>query len=205
MRNVVATLPGDSGDADYDTIQFAVNKRFASGLFFQSSFDYQWRDELRSTAASTSPLNSDPLPIAFEVNQQAGPVSNRQESTNWQFRALGRYVFPYEIGFAANVRVQSGWQYGRIFQAVLPNAGTVRFFGEDIDNNRSDTIGLVDVRVDKSFRFADRYRASVALDVFNLLNTNNVSNFNLLNGAQFNRVIASIDPITAMLAFRFDF
>ena len=208
VQNVVTNIPDSvgGGSNDYDTIQFAVNKRFASGLFFQSSFDYQWRDELRSTAATTSPLNSDPLGIGFAQGMQVFPdVSNRQESTNWQFRALGRYVFPYEVGFATNVRVQSGWQYARIFQVALPNAGTQAFFAEDIDNNRSDTIGLVDVRVDKSVRFGGRYRASIALDVFNLLNTNNVSNFNLLNGAQFNRVIASLDPRTAMLAFRFDF
>src|SRR5262249_53348822 len=35
-------------DFNYDTIEVAFTKRFGSGLFFQASGDYQWRDELRS-------------------------------------------------------------------------------------------------------------------------------------------------------------
>ncbi len=53
------------GSYDYDTLQFAFNKRFRTGLFIQASYDYQWRDELRGTNPSTSPLNSDPLNIAY--------------------------------------------------------------------------------------------------------------------------------------------
>ena len=78
------------------------------------------------------------------------------------------------------------------------------FFIEPIENNRSDTVTIVDLRFDKAFRFG-RYRASVLVDVFNALNSNAVTNFNLLNGAQFNRIIAPLDPRTAMLGFRFEF
>ncbi|MGE3885494.1 MAG: carboxypeptidase regulatory-like domain-containing protein [Vicinamibacterales bacterium] len=206
VRNVVTNIPESvgGGDYNYDTVQVAFNKRFRRNLFVQSSFDYQWRDELRQNSASTSPLNSDPLGINYFQNVFPD-VSNRQESTNWQARVLGRYTFPYEIGVAGNVRAQSGWQFARLIRAALPNAGTQTFFLEDIDNNRSDTVALVDIRVDKSFTFGGRYRVSAMLDLFNLLNTNAVSNFNLLNGAQFDRIIASLDPRTAMLGFRFDF
>jgi hypothetical protein len=37
------------------------------------------------------------------------------------------------------------------------------------------------------------------------MNSNAVTNFNLLNGAQFNRIIAPLDPRTAMLGLRFEF
>ena len=152
----------------YDTLQFAFNKRFGSGLFIQSSFDYQWRDELRGGAASTtgstatliapsgSPLNSDPLTIGYFQNVFP-QVSNRQESTNWQGRAIARYVFKYDIGVATNLRVQSGYAYSRIIAATLPNAGAARFYSEDINNNRSDTVPILDLRIDKAFRVG-RYR-----------------------------------------------
>ncbi|MGD9902738.1 MAG: carboxypeptidase regulatory-like domain-containing protein [Vicinamibacterales bacterium] len=206
VRNVVANIPESvgGGDYNYDTVQFAFNKRFGSGLFVQSSFDYQWRDELRQNVASTSPLNSDPLGIDFFQNVFPD-VSNRQESTNWQGRVLGRYEFPLQVGLAANFRAQSGWQYARLLRVALPNAGTQTFFAEDIDNNRSDTIALVDLRVDKRIRFGGRYSVSLMADLFNALNSNAVSNFNLLNGTQFNRIIASIDPRTLMLGARFEF
>ncbi len=205
VQNVVANIPESvgGGDYNYDTIQFAFNKRFGRGLFVQSSFDYQWRDELRQNAATTSPLNSDPLGIEFFQNVFPD-VPNRQESTNWQARFVGRYQFPFDIGASGNLRAQSGWQYARLIRVALPNAGTQTFFAENIENNRSDEAVLLDLRADKSFRF-NRFRVTAMVDVFNVLNSNAVTNFNLLNGAQFNRIIATLDPRTLMLGARFEF
>ena len=206
VRNVVTNIPDSvgGGDYNYDTVQFAFNKRFTGGLFIQSSFDYQWRDELRQNANTTSPLNSDPLGIAYFQNVNPA-VSNRQSSTNWQARLLGRYVFPFEIGSAVNVRAQSGWAYSRLLRVTLPNAGTQTFFAENIENNRSDNVIIVDLRVDKAFTFGGKYRFTMMADLFNALNSNAVTNFNLLNGSQYNRIIAALDPRTFQVGFRFDF
>ena len=205
-QNIVATIPNGEDRYDYDTIQLAFNKRFRGRLFVQSSVDYQWRDELRNASnPSTSPLNADPINTTYYQNSAAyREVGNRQTNSNWNYRLLGRYDFPYQIGFAANLRVQSGWPWARRISASLPNLGTVFFFAEPIENNRSETVTIVDLRADKAFR-AGRYRFSLIVDVFNALNSNAVTNFNLLNGTQFNRIIAPLDPRTAMLGLRFEF
>ena len=205
-RNIVATIPDGQGSYDYDTIQLAFNKRFRRTLFIQSSIDYQWRDELRNASnPSTSPLVADPINTTYYQNSAAyREVGNRQKNSSWNYRLLGRYEFPHRLGFAANLRVQSGWPWARRISASLPNLGTVFFFVEPIENNRSDTVTIMDLRVDKSFALG-RYRFTVMADVFNALNSNAVTNFNLLNGAQFNRIIAPLDPRTAMLGLRFDF
>lgn len=206
VQNIVANIPDSvgGGSADYDTIQVGFNKRFKGGLFIQSSFDYQWRDELRQNSASNSPLNSDPLGVNYFQNVNPG-VSNRQESTNWQGRLMGRYMFPYEVGFAVNLRVQSGWAWARLISATMPNAGTQVFFLEDTKTNRSDTAALLDLRWDKALRLGKKYRVMVMADLFNVMNSNAVINFNLSNGANFNRINATLDPRTFMLGFRFDF
>jgi hypothetical protein len=212
-RNVITNIP--DGNYQYDTLQFAFNKRFGSGLFIQSSFDYQWRDELRGGAASTanststlqapsgSPLNSDPIAVGYFQNAYP-QVSNRQESTNWQGRAIARYVFKYDIGVATNLRVQSGYAYSRIIAATLPNAGAVRFYSEDIKNNRSDTVPILDLRIDRAFQIG-RYKFTGMFDAFNLTNSAAVTNFNLTNGASYNQIIAALDPRTLQLGLRFDF
>ena len=205
VQNVVTNIPADVGGGDYtyDTIQFAFNKRFRGGLFIQSSVDYQWRDELRANTASTSPLNSDPMGVGYFQNAYPA-VSNRQESTNWQGRLIGRYVFPYTIGFAVNLRTQSGYGYSRLISTPLPNAGTVTFLADNIKNSRSDTTALLDLRLDKAFKF-DRYKVTLMADLFNTLNSNAVTNFFLANGTNYNRIIATLDPRTAMLGARFEF
>src|SRR4051812_22716839 len=212
-RNVITNVP--DGSYKYDTLQFAFNKRFRSGLFIQSSYDYQWRNELRGGAASTanstatlsapttSPLNSDPITVGYFQNANPA-VSNRQQSTNWQGRAIARYVFKYDIGVATNLRVQSGYAYSRIISATLPNAGTVRFYDQNISNNRSDTVPILDLRIDKAFQI-NHYKFTAMFDAFNLANSAAVTNFNLTNGASFNQIIAALDPRTLQFGIRFDF
>lgn len=207
VRNVIASIPDSvgGGDNNYDTIQLAFIKRLPGGLFVQSSFDYQWRDELRTTAnPSNSPLDSDPLAINYYQNVFPD-VSNRQESTNWQGRLMGRYETSNGFGAAINWRIQSGWAYARLMSVSLPNAGTQVFFLEDIKNNRSEMASLLDLRVEKSFRLLERYKVVLMADLFNALNSNAVTNFNLSNGSRYNSINATLDPRTAMIGARFAF
>ena len=219
-QNTVTNVP--DGRFKYDTVQFAFNKRFRSGLFIQSSYDYQWRNELKGggglgnatdrtntmATPSGSPLDSDPLRIGF-FNNASPTVANRQKSTNWQGRAMARYVFAHDVGAALNLRVQSGFNYSRIYSvastAALPlRAGTVRVFSENIENNRSDTVPILDLRADKAFRIG-RYRFTGMADLFNVTNSNAVTNFGLVNGGAFGQIIAALDPRTFQLGVRFDF
>jgi len=191
-------------------LQFAFNKRFRTGLFVQASYDYQWRDELRGGTTgggtpiniTTSPLNSDPIAVGFFLNPYA-TVSNRQETTNWQGRLMGRYVFKYDIGVATNLRMQSGFGYARVVRATLPNAGSMGFYVEPLKSNRSDRTPLLDFRVDKAFPIG-RYKVSGLFEVFNILNSNAITNFVLTNG-RFNNIIATLDPRVAQFGIRFDF
>jgi len=43
------------------------------------------------------------------------------------------------------------------------------------------------------------------LDVFNLLNSNAVSNFTLINGANFNKILAALQPRTVQIGARMEF
>jgi hypothetical protein len=201
FTNVPDSVGG--GSYNYDTFELAFNKRFSGGLFVDSSFDYLRRDELRANTASASAFGTDPLAIGYFQNVNPA-VSNRQNSSNWQAHFAGRYQFPYAIGVGTNVQVQSGWPYARLVSATLPNAGTQTFFLEDIHNNRSDTVPLVGLRVDKAWRFGER-RALVMLDVFNLLNSNAVTNFTLINGANYNKILGALQPRTIQIGTRLEF
>jgi carboxypeptidase family protein len=205
VRNQFTNIPDSvgGGSYNYDTIEVAFNKRFGGGLFLDTSVDYLRRDELRLNTASTSAFGTDPLNIGYFQNVNPA-VSNRQTSSNWQAHIAGRYELPYAIGVGTNIQVQSGWPWSRLISVALPIAGTQTFFMEDIGNNRSDTVPLVGLRADKSWRFADR-RFLVMLDVFNVLNSNAVSNFTLINGANFNKILAALQPRTVQFGARVEF
>jgi hypothetical protein len=214
VRNVYGNWP--DANYDYDTIQLGLNKRWPGGFFLQTSFDYQWRDELRggngaaTISAAADPLVTDPLGVGFFQNVRP-EVSNRQSTQNWSARIAGRYVFKYDVGLGVNYRHQSGYGFTRVISVnrdvsgALLTAGTVQFFLDDLDNQYSDQVPILDVRVDKTFQVAGKYRVAVMLDAYNLTNGNPVSNFNIVNGTQYNRIIATLDPRVFQLGFRFEF
>ena len=81
-------------------------------------------------------------------------VPYRQENTNWQARLLARYVFPKDVAVSTNIRHQSGWPWAPIHRVRVPGSGTQPIFLDDIKNNRSENVTIVDVRLEKVFAFA---------------------------------------------------
>ena len=126
-------------------------------------------------APSGSPLNSDPIAVGFFQN--AFPqVVNRQESTNWQGRAIARYVFKYDIGVATNLRVQSGYGYSRDHQRNAAECGRGAILLREHQEQPVGTVPILDLRVDKAFRIG-RYQFTGMFDAYNLTNSNAITNF----------------------------
>jgi len=195
---------GDS-DSDWNTYQLAFNRRFRNNFFFNASFDYQTRSELtRATGESGSPLSVDPIDRAWApaFNSAIGQV---QDTTNWQMKSSARYEAPANIGIAGTFRHQSGWPWAPIHRMGLPYLGTQAFFLEEIQENRSENVNIVDFRVDKEFALGDRYTFMVMADVFNLLNVNPATNFRLRTGSSFYNVIDWLGGRTLKIGLRLQF
>ena len=209
IDNRIAAFPGM--EAAYDTLQLAVNRRFTSGFLLQASFDYQWRDEFRAAEGeSRSPLFADPLVVGSgghgRIWQNHGlDVDARQATTNWGARLLARYTLPYDVGVSANVRHQSGWPFALIQRVDIPGTGTNQpIFLTDLSENRSENVTMVDLRLDKAFNVGARSRITLMLDLYNLFNSNTVTNFSLRTGDN-ERVIAALDPLAMKLGVRYQF
>ena len=209
VDNRIAAFPGM--EAAYDTLQVAVNRRFTGGFLLQASFDYQWRDEFRAAGGENrSPLFADPLVVGSGGHgriwqNHSLDVGARQETTNWGARLLARYTLPYDVGLSANVRHQSGWPYALIQRVDIPGSGTnLPIFLTDLAANRSEHVTLADLRLDKAFAVSARSRLTLMLDLYNLFNSNAVTNFSLRTGDA-ERVIAALDPLAMKLGVRYEF
>jgi carboxypeptidase family protein/TonB-dependent receptor-like protein len=194
----------------YDTIEVAYNKRLSQKFFVQTSADYQWRDDLRSALPgfdrATTPLATDPIGINFQLSPNPN-APNRQKTTTYHLQFLGRYTMPFDIGFSANYRFQSGFAYSRI----IPDCGCLNlsnfgsdFFVENLSNNRSDSVHLMNFRLDKGVKVG-RSKISAMLDIYNVLNSDPVTNFNLNSGSGYKTVIAVLDPRVFQVGFRLEF
>jgi Carboxypeptidase regulatory-like domain len=204
-QNVDGNAP-QYGSNNFDTIEVAFNKRFTKGLFLDTSYDWTRAnapfnpgDESRS-----STTQSDPIGKGFYQNVQPS-INELQTTTSWVWRLSSNYEFPYQIGVGANFAIQSGWNYSRIIGVTLPNAGFQDVFMTNLSTNRSDTVPFLNIRFDKAFDIPGGHRFTAMLDIFNLLNAVPVTNFNLLNGSSYNKVIDLLNPRTLELSFRFEF
>ena len=78
------------------------------------------------------------------------------------------------------------------------------FFLQNLSENRSDNVSLLNFRLDKSFKVG-RYELQGMLDIYNVLNNDAVTNFNLNAGAGYKTVIAVLDPRVFQVGVRFEF
>ena len=196
-------------DADYHTLEFALNRRFNGKWMALTSFGYTWLNQFHdSSQASTNPLNPASIgkTLNWEPNQRLFGDNGRETSTVWNYKLIGRYVLPFDIGVSGSYKVQSGRNWGRTLSVRLPGAGTETIRVEPIDANRAPTIDILDVRFDKGVTLPRSFgKLTFMVDVFNLTNRGTVMNFRMQTGSRFREIISLLDPRIVRFGVRFDF
>jgi len=121
----------------------------------------------------------------------------------------GRYTFPMDVGFSANYRFQSGFPWA----PIVPDGNVplnvcnfeCSFFSTNLDQNRSESVNLLNLRVDKAFPIGGRAKITAMFDAYNILNADPITNFNLNIGGGYKKVIATLDPRVFQVGFRLEF
>ena len=136
----------------------------------------------------------------------AGVKTAVETSTLWNYKIIGRYVMPYDIGVSGSWKLQSGQQYGRTISVNFPNDGTRAIRVEPITANRYPTVSILDFRFDKSFRFGKIGKFTGQVDVFNVLNKGTVTTLRQTTASGlFREVTAILDPRIVRFGLRYDF
>ena len=190
----------DLADADFHTMEFAVNRRFSGKWMLISSFGYTWSNMVHSAGAGRS--------FVYRPVDRMWGDDGRETSTLWNYKVVGRYVMPWDIGFSGSWKVQSGFNYGRTISVAMPGGDgnrTVRV--EPVDAHRYPSVAILDLRWDKSFNFGKYGRVVPMLDIFNLMNSGVPTTVRTTNTATapFNEVTAILNPRVIRFGVRFNF
>ena len=210
-QNRVYTNP-DGNDADFQTVEFSLNRRMTGKWMLLNSFGYTWSKQQHVSTAAT------PVPTGYTRNFSYRPTDRlfgdefgRETSTIWNYKLVGRYTMPYGIGASGSLRVQSGQQYGRTITVNVPGEGNRGVRVEPITAHRFDNVSIFDLRADKTIRLPKLGKVTLQLDGFNLFNNNAVTNFrqNSANNATatnlYREVTGILDPRIFRVGFRWDF
>ncbi len=202
------TNPTDPAyNSDFQTIEFAINRRFAGRWMVLTSFGYTWLNQFHATTTGTGALDAlaQGKTYNWRDNQNLFGDEGRETSTLWNYKAIGRYTMPWGIGLSGSWKMQSGRQYGRNTSVSFPGDGAQTVRVEPVTANRAPTVSIFDFRADKSFSFGKYGRFTGMIDVFNATNLGTVTNFATTTGAQYKRVIGILDPRIVRFGVRYDF
>ena len=202
-QNLATNWPDADTAFNWTTISLGVNRRFRNNFFWNAYFDYQLRHEGRTPGQSTSPLTTDPVGVG--TTYQYGFIPLLQDVSNWQFKGAARYVMAYDVGFAGTLRYVSGFPWAPLLSVGIGNVGTQTIFLDHLDNRRSDTVSIVDFRVDKAVQVGNFGELQVMVDVFNALNNASETNFIMRAGSQYRTTIEWIQGRTIGLSARLTF
>ncbi len=110
-------------------------------------------------------------PNAFINN--SGYEGLLQSDRTYMFKLQGTYFLPYDFSISASYMAQSGKPIARTISVVGMNQPAFSIFAEPRGStSRLDPWNLIDLRIEKTFRFSDRYGVKIGADIFNLLNSN---------------------------------
>lgn len=189
----------EANNADFHTAEFALNRRFSGKWMLLTSFGYTWSTMNHSASGARS--------FAYRPFDSLFGEGGKETDTLWNYKVVGRYVLPYEIGFSGSWKVQSGFNYARTISVTMPVEGTRTIRVQPIDSNRYPSVAILDLRLDKSLDMGKFGKIQPMLDIFNIMNSGVPTSIRTTNTATapFNDVTAILNPRVIRFGVRFTF
>jgi hypothetical protein len=175
----------NGGATDYNAVKFGLEKYFSGRYGF--GVRYTWSrargdvDNFRTTGSFVPGL----VDLDGDRSYQYGPLNT---DVPHLFVANALYQLPWDIRVGGVILIRSGLPYTGIVGSDADgdgvNAGAYgdRPAGVGRNSYRLETLQNFDLTVAKAFRFAERHQVEVRLDLFNALNTENITQVNTVLG-----------------------
>ncbi|HUL72937.1 MAG TPA: carboxypeptidase regulatory-like domain-containing protein [Vicinamibacterales bacterium] len=183
------TVNDDRLSTFFNGLELTVTKRYAKGFALVGGYTYSHTTtDTLSIASPNALINS------------AGENGGRRHI----FKLTGSYLFPYQITFGVNLRMQSGLPTNRVWS--VPACGAAQTTGcvflPSGSNNTTinvaergsfllPALNTLDLRVGKLFTMG-KQRFEFDMDVYNLTNANTV--YSIRTGTGLTRVVDYSDP-----------
>jgi hypothetical protein len=199
----VFTNLGERGNADFQNVEFAVNRRFTNRWMLLGSFGYTWSTMAHVQNGSRYGNTTFPYRPADRLWGDDGV----ETSTLWNYKVIGRYVMPLDIGLSGSWKVQSGFNFARTISVAMPVEGNRTIRVEPITNNRYPSVAILDFRVDKAFNMGRFGKVTPTLDIFNATNSGVPTTVRTTNTttAPFKEVTAILNPRVIRFGIKFSF
>ena len=209
--NRVQNIEGYEGT--YKTFEISANKRYSNRWSMNASFSHVWTHEFGNTYFGnrvTSLVQQFSLFGSYPTNPNE---RTENDYTNWSAKVSGTFDAGWGLRLTPVLKAQSGAPYGRYVNVPgcsatvtsdCLNYGSQLVLVEPIGTRRQETVSVLDFRVEKQLRFAQKARVGLFFDMFNALNSNTNVNITWLAGSRFERATTVLNPRIAKFGVKFD-
>ncbi|HEX8029654.1 MAG TPA: TonB-dependent receptor [Vicinamibacterales bacterium] len=203
----------DGYEGTYRTFEVSANKRYSQRWSLNASFSYVWTEEFGNTYFGnrvTSLVQQFSLFGSYPLNPNERTAN---EYTTWNSKVSGSVDAGWGMRVTPVLKMQSGAPYGRYINipgcsatvvSDCLNYGSQLALVEPIGTRRQDNVTLLDFRVEKQIRFAQKARVGLFFDMFNVMNSNTNVNISWLAGSRFERATTVLNPRIAKFGAKFD-
>ena len=148
-----------------------MNKRLSNNWQMSSSFVYSKAYGVSSIGQLTQGNFSglrDPNDLVYNTGYDGLLQSDRK----YMFKVQGTYFLPYDFSVSASYTAMTGKPIARTISITdFLDQGAVDVLAEPRGSNyKLDAWNLLDLRIEKAFRYKERFRLRIAADIFNLFN-----------------------------------
>jgi hypothetical protein len=160
----------------YWGLEFLFNKRFSNRWQLLASYVY-------SVTKGTMDNNSAYEDIGFgrgtyDPNFWINADGHVTVDLPHQIKVQGTYAIPYVgVNFSLYYQGISGYTWTTRYRTQSFSQGRITFFAEPRGAGRYPFWNNVDVRLEKTFNLAQRYKLGLIFDIFNLFNANTITSW----------------------------
>jgi hypothetical protein len=160
----------------YWGLEFLFNKRFSNKWQLMASYVYS---NTTGTMDNTSAADDLGWNEWNDPNTWINLDGHLTSDPTHMIKIQGTYMLPYGISFNAYFSgiTGDGWAQRFRTSSKLLDQGRVTFNTEPAGSHHYPLTKSLDVRIEKTFTLAEKYRLGVIFDVFNVFNDNSVTSW----------------------------
>jgi len=162
----------------YQGLEFLFNKRFSNKWQLMLSYVYsKTKGTIDNSWGNDIGWNDRNSQKTGDPNFWINADGNATFDPTHMLKVQGTYVLPFDISFSASFRAITGSAWAQRFRTRTLNQGRVVFYTEPRGSQHYDMQKVLDLRLEKVFILAQKYRLGVLIDVFNVFNANTIQSW----------------------------
>lgn len=172
----------DDSYRKYQGVEFLFTKRFSNRWQLTASYIYS---KCKGTIDNSQSADYGRAGSVANPNFWINTDGRMTRDPTHMLKFQGTYVLPFDIWFNAYFSYISGNTYTRAIRPSL-DQGRNTIFTEERGSQRYSDLMSLDLRLEKTFTFDEKYRIGFMIDIFNVFNYDTIDDWGTWAGVDWN-------------------